>query len=36
MLEENERNKMRQKEQEEKERVEDLRAQDDYTRMLDK
>ena len=36
MLEENEKNKLRQKEQQDKERLDDLRAQEEYTRMLDK
>lgn len=36
MLEENDKNKERLRAQREKDRMDDLRAQDDYTRMLDK
>ena len=36
MLVENEANKRRQKEEEERQRLEDLKAQDEYSRMLDK
>lgn len=35
MLDDNERNKKRMQELSEKERLDDLKAQDDYTRMLD-
>jgi len=36
MLVENEANKKRQKDDEERQRLEDLKAQDEYSRMLDK
>ena len=36
MLEENDKNKQRMKAAQEKERLDDLRAQEEYTRMLDK
>ena len=36
MMEENERNKAKQKEDEERQRIEDLKAQEEYTRMLEK
>lgn len=36
MLLENEANKRRQKDEEERQRLEDLKAQDEYSRMLDK
>lgn len=36
MMEENERNKAKQKEEEERQRIEDLKAQEEYTRMLEK
>lgn len=36
MLEENERNKRRQKDDEENQRLEDLRAQEEYAKMLEK
>lgn len=36
MLTENEMNKRRQKEEEENQRLDDLRAQAEYTRMLEK
>lgn len=36
MLEENERNKRRQKDDEELQRLQDLNAQEEYTRMLEK
>ena len=36
MLNENELNKKRQKEEEERQRLEDLKAQADYTKMLEK
>lgn len=36
MLDENDRNKQRLRNQQEKERLDDLRAQQEYTKMLDK
>jgi len=36
MLLENESNKRRQKDEEERQRLEDLKAQDEYSKMLDK
>jgi hypothetical protein len=36
MLQENETNKKRQKQEEEQKRLEDLKAQDDYSKMLEK
>lgn len=36
MMEENEKNKAKQKMDEERQRIEDLKAQDEYQRMLEK